>query len=121
MNKLPLAKRAQVLTLLCEGVFDALDRADRRLLHQHGGQTVCAMPVRPRLPTMTALVRGVKSPAHPVRRDLELCARQGEERAEEHASRRSDHRRLLDLDGHRRRQQVAGQLHGRRGATPSSR
>jgi hypothetical protein len=63
-------------------------------------------------------VRGVKARRISVRRDLEVRSRQTEERACQLAAWRSDHRRLLDMDGVRCRQQVAGLLHGRR-AMPS--
>src|ERR1051325_9621504 len=42
----------------------------------------------------------------PVRRNLVVRSCQGQERAQEHAGWLSDHRRLLDLDGDRCRQQV---------------
>ena len=59
-------------------------------------------------------VRGVKAKRIQCDEIWSFVHAKAEERADEQAGGRSDDRRLLDLDRDRRRQQVAGQLSGRR-------
>ena len=79
MNKLPLAKRVMILNGLCEGVsMRSISRmADVSIntvtkLLEDAGETCLALH--------DELVRDVKSRAHPVRRDLVVLLRQGQER-----------------------------------------
>jgi len=50
MNELPLEKRAQILTLLCEGSSMRLIERICGLLDQHRGQTASECPAKSRSP-----------------------------------------------------------------------
>ena len=86
MKKMSLAKRAQVLTLLCEGV-------SMRSIERIVGCSINTVDKLLREAGKAALayhdkaVRGVKSPAHPMRRNLVIRSRQTEERARQLAGR----------------------------------
>ena len=97
MNKLPLAKRVQILSMLCEGSsmrsisrvvnvsFNTIDK-----LLGDAGAGLCRV----------SRSRGARreEPARAMRRDLELRSRQGEKRPDREG--RSGRRwRYLDLDG----------------------
>ena len=68
MNKLPLAKRTQILSMLCEGIVHAVDRARRRLSRFNTVDKLlrdAGAGMRSRYHDRA--VRGVKSAAHPMR------------------------------------------------------
>ena len=112
MNKLPLAKRAQILTLLCEGM-------SMRSIERTVGCSINTVDKLLRDAGEAALayhdehVRDVK--ATRVQCDEVWSFVASKRRTRRQLARwRSDHRRLLDVDRDRRRQQVADQLYGRR-------
>ena len=113
MNKLPLAKRAQILTLLCEGM-------SMRSIERTVGCSINTVDKLLRDAGEVALayhdehVRGVKATRMQCDEVWSFVARQAEERAESKRAGDPTDRRLLDLDRDRGREQAADQLPGRR-------
>ena len=105
MNKLPLAKRAQVLALLCEGM-------SMRSIERTVGCSINTVDKLLRDAGETALdyhdehIRGVKATRVQCDEVWSFVARQAEERGRQQTAGDPTAGRLLDLDGDRGRQKL---------------